>query len=60
MRVGLPLPHVAGLHRYRDWRPEVTRVVVGEVVGVVVGGRGRALLQPGGHLVIHVFRFRVI
>ena len=61
MRVGLP--HIAGLYRYGDWRPHMTRMVVGQVLGrqgreVVI--RGQALLQPGGHLVIHVFRLGVI
>ena len=56
MRVGLP--HIAGLHR-----SHMVRMVVGQVLGgqgreVVI--RGLALLQPGGHLVIHVFRLGVI
>ena len=57
------LPHIARLYRYRGWRPhegEMTRMVVREVLamqGVVVMIAIRGLLQPGCHLVIHIFWF---
>ena len=68
MLVGLP--GIALLYRYTLSRPqwgEMTRVIVGQVLGrlrrlvvlmmMMIGVRGLGLLQPGGHLVIHILWF---
>ena len=67
MLVGLP--RIALLYRYtahcRPHRGEMTRVIVGQVLGrlrrlvmmMMIGVRGLGLLQPGGHLVIHILGF---
>ena len=58
MRVGLGLPDIALL--YRPCVGEMTGMVEREVLGrlVVIDIRGvLGLLQPGGHLVIHILWF---